>query len=579
MLIQIPEGAIPVQNSEYTRTIQLSLNKFSTTNYKTYFYFPEEAGVFKQYPPNATIDGVVISRGDMLTYEVVKSIRTQSKESFENILVSGSKADILEFLDNNAALAESHLNKIYWLLKDKEFYTKLIPILRKKEMYSPTVWSFALYHSDFDSLREYLELDPSIKRAVGPKFSSSLVKVGESFNADIMNHFDYYPIFNARVHKLGREAIGTILNNEFKETYQKFIVYLLKLRTEEIDAKCWIRLCYYLILQDRIEEALKVFSKIDTREFNENSSLAIQYDYIAAYLDFSIGYPDFKIAKEICQKYKHFPLLHWKELFEEIEDQMIEYEGKEVFGDIDSLIDEDKKKKQMAKKVIATQPTLSFALENKSLQIHHSNLSSIKIKFYLIDLEILFSRTPFIKSNTEDFSFVQPNFVQELKVNNSTKEELTIFPIPNEFLSKNIFIEVSSINKKAFETYFSTSLKVAISENLGEIKVTDNNLKPLPKVYVKCFAKMNDNSVKFYKDGYTDMRGKFNFILLNTGQLKNLTRFSIFILHDEFGSIIKECNPPANISKESSNNVTSDYENYQNYRQEVRQIWRTMNKK
>src|SRR5690606_17741828 len=127
----------------------------------------------------------------------------------------------------------------------------------------------------------------------------------------------------------------------------------------------------------------------------------------------------------------------------------------------------------------------------------------------------------------------------------------------------NLFIEVSSMNRKTFDTYFSTSLKVTISENLGEIKVTNESMQSLPKVYVKCFARMNDKSVKFYKDGYTDMRGKFNFISLNTDQIKSIERFSIFIMHDEYGSIIKECNPPANMKKDSGK---SDYENIQNYR-------------
>jgi hypothetical protein len=133
---------------------------------------------------------------------------------------------------------------------------------------------------------------------------------------------------------------------------------------------------------------------------------------------------------------------------------------------------------------------------------------------------------------------------------------------------------VATLSKKVFDTYFSTSLKVTISENLGEIKVTDNSSKPLNKVYVKVFARMKDNSVKFYKDGYTDLRGKFNYLSLNTDQLKSLSKFSVFIMHDELGSFIKECNPPENMA---SSVGISDYESLQNYRQEVKQIWRSKN--
>ncbi len=119
-------------------------------------------------------------------------------------------------------------------------------------------------------------------------------------------------------------------------------------------------------------------------------------------------------------------------------------------------------------------------------------------------------------------------------------------------------------------------MKVTISENLGEVKVTDNNVKPLNKVYIKVFAMMSNGSTKFYKDGYTDLRGKINYLSLNTEQISSIKRFSIFIMHDDYGSIIKECDPPSTIKP--IDNESSEYDNYQNYRQEVKQIWRTKNK-
>ena len=60
-------------------------------------------------------------------------------------------------------------------------------------------------------------------------------------------------------------------------------------------------------------------------------------------------------------------------------------------------------------------------------------------------------------------------------------------------------------------TYYSTNLKVQVIENYGELKVTDETGKPLSKVYVKAFAKYNSGTDKFFKDGYTDFRGKFEY--------------------------------------------------------------------
>ena len=44
---------------------------------------------------------------------------------------------------------------------------------------------------------------------------------------------------------------------------------------------------------------------------------------------------------------------------------------------------------------------------------------------------------------------------------------------------------------------------------------------------------MNDGRVKFYKDGYTDFRGKFDYASLNTGQLDDVDRFAVLVLDDQ----------------------------------------------
>ena len=55
---------------------------------------------------------------------------------------------------------------------------------------------------------------------------------------------------------------------------------------------------------------------------------------------------------------------------------------------------------------------------------------------------------------------------------------------------------------------------------------------------------MADGRVKFYKDGYTDLRGRFDFASLNTNDLDVATKFSILILSDEYGAVVREATPP-----------------------------------
>ena len=68
--------------------------------------------------------------------------------------------------------------------------------------------------------------------------------------------------------------------------------------------------------------------------------------------------------------------------------------------------------------------------------------------------------------------------------------------------------------------------------------------RPLPGVYVKVYAVMDDGEVKFYKDGYTDLRGRFDYASLNAAGGRPVERFSILVLHDEHGAVIRETEPP-----------------------------------
>ena len=46
--------------------------------------------------------------------------------------------------------------------------------------------------------------------------------------------------------------------------------------------------------------------------------------------------------------------------------------------------------------------------ESGTLSIETVNIRQIAVKYYMIDAEVLFSRAPFLKNNTEEFSYVKP---------------------------------------------------------------------------------------------------------------------------------------------------------------------------
>jgi hypothetical protein len=67
----------------------------------------------------------------------------------------------------------------------------------------------------------------------------------------------------------------------------------------------------------------------------------------------------------------------------------------------------------------------------------------------------------------------------------------------------------------------------------------------LGKVYVKVFQMSTSGKESFYRDGYTDIRGKFEYAASSgNGKLNQVKKFSILVQSEEFGSQIREVNPP-----------------------------------
>ena len=617
LFVQIPEGAICLNSTYYTNSKKIKLNPYETKNHRTYFYFPKE-GKYSQYHPVACKNSVIISVGNSLSYDVkkeyipskkneviennkyAKDMRVEGK--FRNILSDDSldfktySNNIINYFINDIFNDEDVRNILYLLKNDKEFYSKLIDTLRKRGYYHPNVWAFSFHHKDEKGIKEFLATNNSIKIDLGYDFKSSLYSYNEIDDAKLHPHLEYSPLYNARKHPFGNKDNNnetSIANKEFNKTYRQFIIDLLSVK--ELSIKEKLQLTYYLILQDRMEEALEIFNKIKKEEVekNYNKNYKIQYDYINSYLDFCFGYPEFKIAKSLCNKYKDFPLNHWREKFEEIEDELFIYENKEKVT-MDDIENKENSKKALKKELREQEPKLSYSIDTKdgNIVLLHSNISKIDISLYFIDLETMFTRDPKIseimnkdkKNDSNDmkekFGFVQPNYSETVTISEDKikNDNSTLYQIPKEYKNKNLFIELKAESIKLFDIYLSSNLLIAISESLGELRVLksiDNKLKPIIKAYVKVYVELNNDEVQFYKDGYTDLNGKFNYLALNTDQLKKAKKFYIYVSEENEGAIIKECYPPKNIERSGGDNLLEDV---QRYRQMQRNEWRLQNK-
>jgi hypothetical protein len=120
-----------------------------------------------------------------------------------------------------------------------------------------------------------------------------------------------------------------------------------------------------------------------------------------------------------------------------------------------------------------------------------------------------------------------------------------VIPLPEELENRNVLIEVVSGGVARTIPYYANTLSVQVVENYGQVVVTNpQSRKPVPKAYVKVYAQTADGQVNFYKDGYTDLRGRFDYASLSTNELDVAAKFSLLILSDEHGALVREATPP-----------------------------------
>ena len=169
-----------------------------------------------------------------------------------------------------------------------------------------------------------------------------------------------------------------------------------------------------------------MYYKIDGRKLEEDGAMRIQYDYLGAYLDFYTGTEtNFKVAREVAAKYTDYPVLYWKRLFQEVHEQLQEYDGTE---NLDHTIDhnDEFKKRENLKKSKNLAPILECHLDKKDIVVDYVNIDKVDIKYYVIDPELMFSKSPFISQNTDEFSYIKPLKVDTQELSRDLKSELYI---------------------------------------------------------------------------------------------------------------------------------------------------------
>ena len=554
VLLQIPQGALQVNGSKATDSKRVQLAPYTTQTFEYFFYFPATAAEgkkFPHFPVNAAVKGAVAGAAKPFEFNVVTKLTQFDKASWDYVSQYGTDDEVFAYLAQNN-LASLALPRIAWRCKDAAFFKKLTAFLNTNHVWDETIYSYALMHNDAAALREWLKhKDPFVSQC-GPYLSSKLILL-DPIERRAYEHLEYSPVVNQRAHKLG--ADWRIANPAVREQYTRFLGILA--HKPQLDAMDTMSTAYYLFLQDRVDEALGRFKSVDAKSLPTQ----IQHDYFKCYAAFYES--DLATARAVAAKYANHPVTRWKALFGEVASQLDEIEGKA--GAKGDKPDREKQQAELA----ASEPSFDFKVEKQTIALNYKNLGEVTVNYYLMDPEFSFSSNPFVSQDAARFSIIKPNksAVQKL----AKDKDSTELALPAEFAKANVLVEILGAGQRKAQAYHANTLKLNITENYGRIEARDTaNDKPVAKAYVKVYARLKNGAVRFYKDGYTDLRGRFDYASLNgpdgksavelqqesapkngldyqmlkPAELGSVEKLSILILSETNGAATREVNPP-----------------------------------
>lgn len=544
VLTQIPQGAIAISGGKTSRNWPVVLGPYSSQQIAFDFYFPE-AGQFEFYGAQISDEKGFISAAASQKVEVLNEPKDIDKTTWQYVADWGSDDDVLAFM-KEANLRKIELDRIAFRMQDKSFYEKCIGLLGNAGIYHDVLWAYSLKHMDDVRIREYVEHREDFMRRIGPSLPEGLVQLDPVERA-WFEHLDFRPLIVARVHQLGGKR--EILNNELMKQYRDLLGIVSTQPAASTTQK--LEIVYYMILQNRIAEAIAWFDSISKKDVHTR----LQYDYFDAYL--SLCKREYGRAAEVARGYLEYPEPRWQNQFAEIVSQV--KQRQELLaqanttvkgaGDATSVAKDDSQRilgdsRERQQSEMARQlPALDLQWKEGELKLNHRNQGQVQVNYYLMDIELLFSRSPFVQQDGARLTLIEPNYTETLELKGRT--DVVAISIPEKLKNANMLVEVVGGGLVRSQTVYANSLEVLPSESLGRLQVFHRGgREPLEGAYVKVYARHNTGEVRFYKDGYADLRGEFDYASLSTNDLDTAQRFSILVMHPEHGALILEVGPP-----------------------------------
>jgi hypothetical protein len=561
-LLQVPRGAVALgPNFEKTGDVwgagprgatlrpSFVLEPHSTITFEYLFYFPS-AGNWSHFPAHATSDGEIVGAGIPRTMVVSAKSEKIDLDNWSDLSQLAPLPKVLDFLRTKPLGPSQTLSDLAWRMRQADGYQSIVAALELRCIFVEELWAYALLHADAPRLITLLRArrmqSPDRLDIGSDGGTATVLNLFDDEDIASYEHLEFAPLVGPRAHAFaGRNQIG---NQGLAAQYRAFLQ--LVAHRVVVTADDQLAATHYLLAMDRIDDAAKSFAAI-TRDPTWSSEAngrerdvarALPYDYISAYLLIAQG--NTAAALSVAQRWQSCRALRWRRRFDSIIELCSAVTAVRAAPEIDhdaqsaSGSQPDRERRHAA--IAERQAVCSLELRRNDMLLVTQHVAHVQLKFYVIDVEVLFTKRAFDQTDVSRFAFVQPTYAMDVTVTSASQT----IAWPPQVRGENLVVQTSGGGVHSAQSYYDNDLHISVSRDSGRLRVvrkSDN--MPRAAAYVKAYGR-GPNGVAFYKDGYTDLLGWFDYVSLSTSDLNHTEQFAILVVDDECGAATLLANPP-----------------------------------
>lgn len=384
-------------------------------------------------------------------------------------------------------------------------------------------------HFAVTEVKEFLSMNGEVLNLISPHLDTSDLTDYDAFDRQAFQIMEYWPLTAPRAHE------HSLSNDYFQTQYREYLKCSLyrSYSVESMTATDKMTGVYYFLIQNRITDALELFEQI--KEANAREVSAFTYDYLRAYLAFySQDVTEITKASSLCDEYLAMTLPPTKRaMWQGVSDYLNELKDPTFGSDMfDNTTDADISAAR-AKKLDCE------VNSDRTITISYKNVDKVEINFYQTDIELQFSTAPFRQEHNA-FNFVAPTDTLMLDLDKSQRS--MVVDLPETLHDKSSVVEVIGGGMTVSRENYDNHLRIEISAKLQQIRVFNKQTnQAVAKAYVKVYGQTPDSpDGRFIKDGYTDLRGRFDYATVSSDEMKFVKALAILVLSPSAGADVLE---------------------------------------